>query len=145
LRENMSEAQARAGRNMKHDISLPVSRINEFVERTGALLQQHFPGVRNFTFGHLGDGNLHYNVAHPLDSTVAAHMAKYAALSRLVHDSAHAHGGSISAEHGVGQRKRDLLGDYKSPVELDLMRRIKRALDPHNLLNPGKVLPLEIP
>jgi FAD/FMN-containing dehydrogenase len=145
LRENMSEAQARAGRNMKHDISLPVSRINEFVEHTGALLQQHFPGVRNFTFGHLGDGNLHYNVAHPLDSTVEAHMANYAVLSHLVHDSAHAHGGSISAEHGVGQRKRDLLSDYKSPVELDLMRRIKRALDPHNLLNPGKVLPLETP
>jgi FAD/FMN-containing dehydrogenase len=145
LRENMSEAQARAGRNMKHDISLPVSRIVEFVEQTGTLLQQHFPGVRNFTFGHLGDGNLHYNVAHPLDSTVAAHMAHYAALSRLVHDSAHAHGGSISAEHGIGQRKRDLLGDYKSAVELDLMRRLKRAFDPHNLLNPGKVLPLETP
>lgn len=144
LRENMSEAQGRAGRNMKHDISLPVSRIVEFVEHTGALLQQHFPGVRNFTFGHLGDGNLHFNVAHPLDSTVEAHMAHYAELSRLVHDSAHAHGGSISAEHGVGQRKRDLLPHYKSTVELDLMRRIKRALDPHNLLNPGKVLPLEI-
>jgi FAD/FMN-containing dehydrogenase len=143
LRENMSEAQARAGRNMKHDISLPVSRIVEFVAHTDALLQQHFPGVRNFTFGHLGDGNLHYNVAHPLNSNVAEHMAHYAALSRLVHDSAHAHGGSISAEHGVGQRKRDLLPAYKSAVELNLMRRIKQALDPHNLLNPGKVLPQE--
>jgi len=145
LRENMSEAQARAGRNMKHDISLPVSRIVDFVEHTGAVLQAHFPGVRHFTFGHLGDGNLHYNVAHPLHSSVEAHMAHYADLSRLVHDSAHAHGGSISAEHGIGQRKRDLLTDYKSPVELDLMRRIKRALDPHNRLNPGKVLPLETP
>lgn len=143
LRENMSEAQARAGRNMKHDISLPVSRIVDFVEHTGQLLQTHFPGVRYFTFGHLGDGNLHYNVAHPLGSTSEAHMAHYAALSRLVHDSAHAHGGSISAEHGVGQRKRDLLTAYKSPLELNLMRRIKQALDPHGLLNPGKVLPLE--
>ena len=143
LRENMSEAQARAGRNMKHDISLPVSRIVEFVQHTDALLQQHFPGVRNFTFGHLGDGNLHYNVAHPLGSSVAEHMVHYAELSQLVHDSAHAFGGSISAEHGVGQRKRDLLPRYKSPVELGLMRRIKQALDPHNLLNPGKVLPLE--
>ncbi|WP_226504729.1 FAD-binding oxidoreductase [Pseudomonas sp. MWU16-30317] len=143
LRENMSEAQARAGRNMKHDISLPVSRINEFVEHTDAVLQQHFPGVRNFTFGHLGDGNLHYNVAHPLNSSVAEHMVHYAVLSQLVHDSAHAFGGSISAEHGVGQRKRDLLPRYKSQVELNLMRRIKQALDPHNLLNPGKVLPLE--
>lgn len=145
LRENMSEAQGRAGRNMKHDISLPVSRINEFVEHTGALLQAHFPGVRHFTFGHLGDGNLHYNVAHPLDQSVEAHMANYTALSELVHDSVHAHGGSISAEHGIGQRKRELLPRYKSAVELDLMRRIKHALDPRGLLNPGKVLPTEAP
>jgi FAD/FMN-containing dehydrogenase len=141
MRENMSEAQRRAGRNMKHDISIPISRMVEFVEHTDALLQQHFPGVRNFTFGHLGDGNLHYNVAHPLNSTVEAHMRHYAELSALVHDSAHAFGGSISAEHGIGQRKRALLPRYKSAVELDLMRRIKQALDPLNLLNPGKVLP----
>ncbi|MCV4342105.1 FAD-binding oxidoreductase [Pseudomonas capsici] len=140
LRENMSDAQRRAGRNMKHDISVPISRVVEFVTRTDALLQRHFPGVRNFTFGHLGDGNLHYNVAHPVGSTVEAHMARYVELSELVHDSAHAHGGSISAEHGIGQRKLDMLSRYKSPVELDLMRRIKQALDPHNLLNPGKVL-----
>lgn len=140
LRENMSEAQKRAGRNMKHDISIPISRIVEFVEHTDALLQQHFPGVRNFTFGRLGDGNLHYNVAHPLNSTVEAHMAHYAELSERVHDSAHAFGGSISAEHGIGQRKRAMLPRYKSAVELDLMRRVKQALDPLNLLNPGKVL-----
>lgn len=143
LRENMSEAQKRAGRNMKHDISVPISQVVAFVAHTDALLQQHFPGVRNFTFGHLGDGNLHYNVAHPLGSTVEAHMAHYAELSALVHDSAHAHGGSISAEHGIGQRKVGLLGRYKSAVELDLMRRIKQALDPHNLLNPGKVLEVQ--
>ncbi|WP_090731921.1 FAD-binding oxidoreductase [Azotobacter beijerinckii] len=141
LREAMSDAQKRAGQNMKHDIAVPVSRIVEFVERTDALLQRHFPGVRNYTFGHLGDGNLHYNVAHAPGRSVAEHMANYAALSQLVHDSAHAHGGSISAEHGIGQRKRDLLARYKSPVELDLMRRIKQALDPRGLLNPGKVLP----
>ena len=140
LRENMSEAQKKAGRNMKHDISIPISRIVSFVTETDALLQRHFPGVRNFTFGHLGDGNLHYNVAHPLDSTVEAHMENYAALSQLVHDSTAAHGGSISAEHGIGQRKLAMLPRYKSPVELDLMRRIKQALDPLNLLNPGKVL-----
>ncbi|MGH8395920.1 MAG: FAD-binding oxidoreductase, partial [Pseudomonas sp.] len=143
LRENMSEAQKRAGRNMKHDISVPISQIVAFVAHTDALLQTHFPGVRNFTFGHLGDGNLHYNVAHPLDSTVDEHMRNYAELSLLVHDSAHAHGGSISAEHGIGQRKVGLLGRYKSPVELDLMRRIKRALDPKNLLNPGKVIEVQ--
>ncbi|RMQ43350.1 putative oxidoreductase [Pseudomonas cichorii] len=140
LRENMSEAQQRAGRNMKHDISVPISRVVEFVTHTDALLQQHFPGVRNFTFGHLGDGNLHYNVAHPPGSTVEAHMARYAELSERVHDSVQAHGGSISAEHGIGQRKLEILARYKSPLELDLMRRIKQALDPHNLLNPGKVL-----
>jgi len=140
LRENMSEAQKRAGRNMKHDISVPISQVVAFVTHTDALLQQHYPGVRFYTFGHLGDGNLHYNVAHPLDATVDAHMANYAALSQQVHDSAHAHGGSISAEHGIGQRKVDVLGRYKSEVELDLMRRIKQALDPHNVLNPGKVL-----
>ncbi|WP_053213977.1 FAD-binding oxidoreductase [Pseudomonas sp. Q12-87] len=140
LRENMSEAQKRAGRNMKHDISVPISQVVAFVTHTDALLQQHYPGVRFYTFGHLGDGNLHYNVAHPLDATVDAHMANYAALSQQVHDSAHAHGGSISAEHGIGQRKVGVLGRYKSEVELDLMRRIKQALDPHNVLNPGKVL-----
>ncbi|KPA92028.1 FAD/FMN-dependent dehydrogenase [Pseudomonas asplenii] len=141
LRENMSEAQAREGRNMKHDISLPISRIVEFVASTDALLQEHFPGVRNLTFGHLGDGNLHYNVAAPLGQPVEAHMAHYAALSELVHRNTHAFGGSISAEHGIGQRKRELLAQVKSPVELDLMRRIKQALDPRGLLNPGKVLP----
>lgn len=140
LRENMSDAQKRAGRNMKHDISVPISQVVAFVAHTDALLQQHFPGVRHYTFGHLGDGNLHYNVAHPLDSTIDAHMAHYAALSQRVHDSAHAHGGSISAEHGIGQRKVNELERYKSAVELDLMRRIKQALDPRNLLNPGKVL-----
>src|SRR5476651_175828 len=140
LRENMSEAHKRAGRNMKHDISVPISQVVAFVAHTDALLQQHFPGVRNFTFGHLGDGNLHYNVAHPIGVSVDDHMANYAALSLLVHDSAHAHGGSISAEHGIGQRKLDMLPRYKSTVELDLMRRIKQALDPKNLLNPGKVL-----
>ncbi|AXP03617.1 FAD-binding oxidoreductase [Pseudomonas fluorescens] len=140
LRENMSDAQKRAGRNIKHDISVPISQVAAFVAHTDALLQQHFPGVRHYTFGHLGDGNLHYNVAHPLGSTVDAHMAHYTALSQLVHDSAYAHGGSISAEHGIGQRKVNVLGRYKSAVELDLMRRIKQALDPRNLLNPGKVL-----
>jgi len=140
LRENLSEAQKRAGRNVKHDISVPVSQVVAFVTRTDALLQERFPGVRHYTFGHLGDGNLHYNVAHPLDSTAEGHMRHYAAISECVHDSAHAHGGSISAEHGIGQLKVDRLARYKSAVELDLMRRIKHALDPHNLLNPGKIL-----
>lgn len=140
LRESMNEAQLRAGGNIKHDISVPISRIVEFVEHTDALLQEHFPGVRNLTYGHLGDGNLHYNVANAPGQSIEAHMAHYQALSQLVHDGAHALGGSISAEHGIGQGKRDLLPRYKSAVELDLMRRIKQALDPRGLLNPGKVL-----
>ncbi|MBD1551240.1 FAD-binding oxidoreductase [Pseudomonas typographi] len=143
LREHMSEAQAREGRNMKHDISLPLSRIEAFVASTAVQLQAQFPGVRHYTFGHLGDGNLHYNIASPRGMSVAEHMARYHALSRVVHDNVHAHGGSISAEHGIGQRKRDELPRYKSTVELGLMRRIKRALDPHNRLNPGKVIALE--
>ncbi|MFF7710962.1 FAD-linked oxidase C-terminal domain-containing protein [Pseudomonas sp. NPDC007930] len=143
LRENMSEAQAREGRNMKHDISLPLSRLEAFVASTEQQLAEQFPGVRHYTFGHLGDGNLHYNVAAPLGMSSEAHMARYAALSQVVHDNAHAHGGSISAEHGIGQRKRDLLPRYKSAVELQLMRRLKQALDPDNRLNPGKVIALE--
>ena len=145
LRENMSEAQGREGRNMKHDISLPLSRIEAFVNHTAQQLQAQFPGVRHYTFGHLGDGNLHYNIASPIGMPVAEHMARYDALSRVVHDSVHAHGGSISAEHGIGLHKRDELPRYKSPVELSLMRRIKHALDPHNRLNPGKVINLEAP
>ena len=145
LRERMSEAQSRAGKNMKHDISLPISRIPAFVEHTEALLQEHFPGVRSHIFGHLGDGNLHYNVSRGPGQTVAEHMAQYAALSERLHDSVQAYGGSISAEHGIGQRKRELLPRYKSPLELELMRRIKQALDPRGLLNPGKVLPEATP
>lgn len=140
LREHMSEAQAREGRNMKHDISLPLSRMEAFLAASAERLAATFPGVRHYTFGHLGDGNLHYNIAAPLGVSVEAHMARYEALSEVVHDIVHAHGGSISAEHGIGLRKRDVLPRYKSPVELNLMRRLKQALDPHNRLNPGKVI-----
>ncbi|SPK70521.1 conserved protein of unknown function (plasmid) [Cupriavidus taiwanensis] len=134
-------AQKRDGGNLKHDVSLPVSRIPDFLVATASALQRHFPGVRPVAFGHLGDGNLHYNVSHALDSTPAALFASEAAINELVHDSVHAHGGSISAEHGIGQRKREALPRYKSAVELALMRRLKQAFDPFGLLNPGKVLP----
>ena len=134
-------AQQRDGGNLKHDISVPVSRIPAFLQATATALQAAFPGVRPVAFGHLGDGNLHYNVSHALASTPAALFADEAAIHRLVHDSVHAHGGSISAEHGLGQLKRNELPRYKSAVELDLMRRLKQAFDPLGLLNPGKVLP----
>jgi len=141
LRENISAAQAWEGKNIKHDISVPTSRIPAFVAETDALLQAAIPGVRHITFGHLGDGNLHYNVTRPPEIAEAEFLARQDEVYRLVHDSAHAHGGSISAEHGIGQLKRGEMARYKSALELELMRRLKRALDPDGLMNPGKILP----
>jgi len=138
--EALGEAQRRDGRNIKHDVSVPISRIPDFLAATAAALQARFPGVRPVAFGHLGDGNLHYNVSHPLGGSTADLFAQEDVIHEVVHDSVHAHGGSISAEHGIGQTKRDVLPRYKSAVELDLMRRLKAAFDPLGLLNPGKVL-----
>ncbi len=138
-RERIPLAQAAEGRNIKHDISLPISRIADFIRVTDEALQQAFPGVRLVTFGHLGDGNLHYNVAPPAGASANFFMHQ-AAINRIVHDNAHALGGSISAEHGIGALKREELLRYKSPLELQLMSRIKQALDPLNLMNPGKLL-----
>jgi D-lactate dehydrogenase (cytochrome) len=140
LRENVSEAQAAEGPNIKHDISIPISRIGEFIEVTDAKLVAAFPGVRLVTFGHVGDGNLHYNVAHPEGGDEAGFLERMPDVNRVVHDSVAAFGGSISAEHGLGQYKRDEIRRYKSAVELDLMRAIKRTLDPLGIMNPGKVL-----
>ena len=140
LRENISEAQKIEGFSIKHDISVPISRLSEFVERADAALEQLFPGIRIVTFGHVGDGNLHYNQSKPEAGENAAFMAGQAQVNRLVHDIVHELGGSISAEHGIGQLKRDELLRYKSPVEMEMMRAIKRALDPQGLMNPGKVL-----
>ncbi|VCU72152.1 putative FAD-linked oxidoreductase [Pigmentiphaga humi] len=140
LRESISSAQSWEGKNIKHDISVPASRIPDFVAATDALLQQAIPGVRHIIFGHLGDGNLHYNVSRPPEVPEADFLARQDEVYLLVHDSVHAHGGSISAEHGIGQLKRDELLRYKDGVELGLMHRIKQALDPLGLMNPGKVL-----
>lgn len=140
LRKHIPLAQAAEGQNIKHDVSLPISQIDHFIRETDRLLQAAFPGVRMVTFGHLGDGNLHYNIAHPEHDTDLAFMKKQAAINRIVHDSVHCCGGSISAEHGVGALKRDEILRYKSDVEMNLMRSIKLALDPHNLMNPDKVL-----
>jgi len=140
LRENMSEAQTAEGKNIKHDVSVPASRIAAFIETTDAALARAFPGVRMVTFGHLGDGNLHYNAAAPDGFDPERWMQNQTAVNRIVHDSVAAFGGSISAEHGLGQAKREEILRYKSPVEMELMRKVKAAIDPLGIMNPGKVL-----
>jgi FAD/FMN-containing dehydrogenase len=141
LRESIPLAQAQEGLNIKHDIALPVSAIPGFVERTDAALAQQVPGVRFVNFGHLGDGNLHYNVQAPEGCDSAAFLRDHEpAVNALVYRAVHACGGSISAEHGVGVLKRDELLHYKPPVAIALMRQIKAALDPAGLMNPGRVL-----
>ena len=140
LREHIPLAQAKAGKNIKHDISLPVSSIPDFIDATAPLLQQAFPGCQLVCFGHLGDGNLHFNVAPPEGISNEAFLANQDAVNRVVHDSVAGFGGSISAEHGIGALKREELARYKSPLELNLMRAIKTALDPQGIMNPGKIL-----
>ena len=145
LRENISEAQAAAGKNIKHDISVPISAIGDFVVQTEKQLLSQFPGVRMVVFGHLGDGNLHYNVSPAADLSGAEHADAFVGLqsqiNKVTHDAVAAVNGSISAEHGLGVLRRDEAARYKSPVELALMRSVKQALDPHGRMNPGKVLP----
>jgi FAD/FMN-containing dehydrogenase len=140
LRENIAEAQRREGPNIKHDIAVPVSAIPRFLETTDAALAAQFPGAPLVTFGHLGDGNLHYNLAAPPGVDPTAFLAHADSANRIVHDLVAAFGGSISAEHGIGQQKREELKRCKSTVELDLMRALKATLDPAGILNPGKVL-----
>ncbi len=140
IREHIPLAQAADGKNIKHDISVPISRIADFVETTDALLARAWPGVQVVCFGHLGDGNLHYNIAPPDGTPHEAFLAYQGDVNRIVHDSVASFGGSISAEHGIGALKRDELPRYKAQVELDLMRAIKAALDPLGIMNPGKIL-----
>ena len=141
LRESIPLAQAEEGLNVKHDIALPVSRIAAFVAATDAALAAAFPGVRLVDFGHLGDGNLHYNVQAPDGVDAAAFLRDHEpAVNALVFDAVAAHGGSFSAEHGIGALKRDELARRKSAVALRMMRAIKAALDPQGLMNPGRVL-----
>ncbi|KAF7599716.1 MAG: hydroxyacid dehydrogenase [Candidatus Dactylopiibacterium carminicum] len=141
LRENISEAQKKDGISIKHDISVPVSAIPTFLERADTALQAAFPGVRIVAFGHAGDGNLHYNASMREGGEAnTALVARTAEVNRIVHDVAASLNGSISAEHGLGQLKREEIRRYKSPLELELMARIKQALDPRGLFNPGKLL-----
>jgi FAD/FMN-containing dehydrogenase len=140
IREHIPLAQARAGANIKHDIALPISLIADFIGATEAKLEAAFPGCQLVCFGHVGDGNLHFNVAPPAGVAHADFLARQEAVNRVVHDSVAACGGSISAEHGIGALKRAELVRYKSAVELDMMRAIKLALDPLGIMNPGKIL-----
>jgi FAD/FMN-containing dehydrogenase len=140
LREGIPEAHARRGGNVKHDISLPVSSIAGFVETTDAALRGRFAWIEPIVFGHLGDGNLHYNMGTAPGTPIDVAFAHEQEINAVVHDAVHARGGSISAEHGLGQLKREAITRYKSALELDMMRRIKAALDPLGLMNPGKVI-----
>ncbi|PUE07678.1 FAD-binding oxidoreductase [Limnohabitans sp. T6-20] len=141
IRESITLAQATEGLNIKHDISIPVSRIPAFVAETDALLAREVPGVRMVDFGHLGDGNLHYNVQAPEGADGQAFLRDFEdKVNTLVFDQVKRFDGSISAEHGVGELKVGKLPLYKDPTALAMMRAVKQALDPHNLLNPGRVL-----
>ena len=141
VRESIPLAQSLEGPNIKHDIALPVSAIPAFVQRTDAALQAAFPGSRVVNFGHLGDGNLHYNLQAAPGLQAQAFLDQHeGAVNRIVYDAVAACDGSISAEHGIGALKRDELHERKSPVALAMMKAIKQALDPLGTLNPGRVL-----
>jgi FAD/FMN-containing dehydrogenase len=140
LREAIPEAQLKLGIIIKHDISLPISALPSFIESTGVLLEKFFPGTGTIIFGHLGDGNLHYNIA-PNSPELSGWIEKNRSLiNQLIHDEVYKYCGSFSAEHGIGQSKKDELPFRKSVVEIEIMRNIKKALDPKNIMNPGKVL-----
>ena len=140
LREAIVEAQRPAGTGIKHDVAVPVSAVPDFLVEATAAVTADLPGVRVLAFGHLGDGNIHFNLCQPRDMTAADFLARTAAFNRLVHDIVARHGGSISAEHGLGQLGREEILRYKQPLEMELMRRIKAALDPRGLMNPGKLI-----
>ena len=140
LRESFSEAQKGAGGSIKHDISVPIARIPEFLTRAATIVECICPGARPVPFGHFGDGNLHYNVSQPEGMDKSRYLALWDAMSDAVHTLVADMNGSISAEHGIGQMKRAALVAHKSTVEIDIMRAIKAALDPEGILNPGKLL-----
>lgn len=142
LREGVPEAQTREGASIKHDVSVPLSKLPDFLERASAACSAAMPGLRPCGFGHFGDGNIHFNLTQPAGLDRAAFLAEWGRFNRIVHDIVHELGGSIAAEHGVGLIKRDELAHYADPVGLDLMRRIKAALDPEDRMNPGKVIPI---
>lgn len=140
LRESISEAQKSEGASVKHDVAVPVSRVAEFLDVATAKVEAEWPGVRVVAFGHLGDGNIHFNLSVPKGGDDAAFLAHWSAFSRIVHDVVVSMNGSIAAEHGIGRLKRDELAHYKSGTEMDLMRTLKKTLDPKGIMNPGRVV-----
>ena len=140
LRESISEAQKFAGGNIKHDVSVPIPSIPEFIRRADAAVTKLYPGCRPIALGHIGDGNVHYNVAQPPDMDKRVFLDKWDEIAGQVHALVAEMGGSISAEHGIGRLKRHMLAEVKSEVEMDLMRKIKAVIDPKGIMNPGKVL-----
>jgi len=143
LRENHTEASKREGPSIKHDISVAVSKIPPFVPEGLAAMTKALPGCRALVFGHVGDGNLHFNCQAPAGWSKPQFMQYGDAISGAIYDLVTAYGGSISAEHGIGRIKVDELAHYRTKIELDVMRSLKRALDPQNLMNPGKVISIQ--
>jgi FAD/FMN-containing dehydrogenase len=141
IREAMVEGQKYEGGSIKHDVSVPVSRVADFITRASAAVAARLPGIRPIAFGHVGDGNIHFNLSQPRGADTEVFLARRPEFNHIVHDLARALNGSISAEHGIGRLKREELPRYKSSLELALMRRLKQALDPDDLMNPGKILP----
>ncbi len=140
MRESMSEAQKPEGGSIKHDVSVPVARIPQFLDEAGAAVTAAMPGARICAFGHLGDGNIHYNISQPVGADKAAFIGRWREINAIVHAIVRKAGGSISAEHGVGQLKRDELIATRPAIETELMNRIKQAFDPAGIMNPGKMV-----
>jgi FAD/FMN-containing dehydrogenase len=140
MRESMSDAQKPEGGSIKHDVSVPVSQIPEFMHEAEEAVMAAMPGARICAFGHMGDGNIHYNISQPLGADKAAFIGRWREMNKIVHGLVLKHNGSISAEHGIGQLKRDELAAIRPGIEIDLMRRIKRSFDPAGIMNPGKVV-----
>jgi D-lactate dehydrogenase (cytochrome) len=140
IRDALPETQPAIGASIKHDVSMPVSLVPEFLKKARALAEAEIPGVRPVAFGHLGDGNIHFNLSQPEDMDADAFLAEWQRMNRMIHDLADELGGSFSAEHGIGALKKDDLKRYKAGPELDLMKALKAALDPKGIMNPGKVL-----
>ncbi|MFS8049311.1 FAD-binding oxidoreductase [Rhizobium sp. BR 314] len=140
MRESMSDAQKPEGGSIKHDVSVPVAQIPQFMAEAEKAVVAAMPGARVCAFGHMGDGNIHYNISQPVGADKAEFIGHWREMNKIVHGLVLQHGGSISAEHGIGQLKRDELASIRSDIEIDLMRRIKTAFDPAGIMNPGKVL-----